>query len=85
MFLCLVHTFTLSLLLGNFIFGPENFLFVSGFGSASLVLLFESLNFVSVLNFGFTLGEVSSGAAELKKKIKSILQELGYCLVMRFF
>lgn len=50
--------------------GRENFRLVSGVGSASLeLLLFESLNLVSVLwNFGLTLGEDSSGEAELKKK-----------------
>lgn len=61
-FFCLLQTFTLSLLLGNFIFGPENFRFDSGAASASVSLLFlsESLNLVSVLNFGLTLGEDSS-------------------------
>ena len=48
------------MLLGNFALGFENFLFGSGVTSPSLLLLSESLNFVSVLNFGLTLGEDSS-------------------------
>ena len=59
-FSCLLHTFTLSVLLGNFALGFENFRFGSGVISPSLLLLSESLNFVSVLNFGLTLGEDSS-------------------------
>ena len=74
---CLVHTFTLSLLFGNFILGFENLRFVSGVESASLVLLLlGSLNLGSVvLNFGFTLGEESSGPAELKKSNTAYINE----------
>ena len=61
-FFCLLQTLTLSLLLGNFIFGPENFRLDSGSasGSVSLVFLSESFNLVSVLKFGLTLGDDSS-------------------------
>ena len=69
-FFCLLQTFTLSLLLGNFIFGPENFRFDSGVASASASLFFlsESLNFVSVLDFGLTLGDDSSVDLKLKQR-----------------
>lgn len=67
-FFCLVHTFTLSLLLGNFITGFENFCCDSATESACPLLLLQSLNLVSCLNFGFTLGEDSSCPAELQKK-----------------
>ena len=64
---CFVHTFTFSLLLGNFALGADNFLFVSGIWSDSLLFMLISLHAFSCLNFGFTLGEESSGTGELKK------------------